>query len=391
MTAQSNPPRITDVSLAAESRAAASLAPGSAPHARAWVEVDHAALLRNATMLAERAGVPLLPMVKADAYGHGAREVVRTLDALDPWGYGVASVDEGIALRDAGVERRIVIFTPILAEQLADARDARLTPSLHRAGDIVTWAALGGRAWHLAIDTGMSRAGVRWDAVGTLRDAVATHPPEGCYTHFHSADESDDSRREQERRFDDALAALPRRPRVMHAENSPAMLRRAPSPWSLARPGIALYGVSVPGAATLEPVAHVRARVVDLRVVHDGETVSYGATWRATGDRIVATVPCGYADGYRRHLGNRGVALLHGVRVPVVGRVTMDMTMLDVTGVPCDLGDVVTLLGREPGSANAGRDAVLTAAEVAQAGDLSPYELLAGLRLRLPHLHARAA
>jgi alanine racemase len=230
----------------------------------------------------------------------------------------------------------------------------------------------------------MSRAGVRWDAVRGLRDAVAAHPPEGAYTHFHSADESDESRREQERRFDGALTALPQRPRIVHAENSPAMLRRAPSPWSLARPGIALYGVSVPGAEALEPVAHVRARIVDLRVVRDGETVSYGATWRADGDRIVATVPCGYADGYRRDLGNRGVALLHGTRVPVAGRVTMDMTMLDVTNVPCAIGDVVTLLGRVG-------DWVLTADDVARAGDLSPYELLAGLRLRLPHLHVRAA
>ena len=353
---------------------------------RAWLEVDLAALRRNARALSARARVPLLPMVKADAYGTGALAVTRTLEPLDPWGYGVATVVEGEALRAAGITRRILVFTPLLPSELPRAHRAGLTPSLHRADDIVRWTMLGGAAWHLAIDTGMSRAGVRWDEIDALRAVAAAHPPEGAYTHFHSADTDDASRVEQERRFRAAIDALPMnaRPALLHAENSAGIEHRAPSPWSLARPGVFLYGVPSSGALQAAPVAHLRARVVDVRAVRSGETVSYGATWRAERDRVVATVACGYGDGYRRIFGNRAVALLHGTRVPVAGRVTMDMTMLDVTGVPCAVGDVATLVGRDG-------DELLTVSDVAAMGDLSPYELLTGLRQRVPRRYLDAA
>jgi alanine racemase len=347
---------------------------------RAWLEVDLGALRRNAELVCRRAGVPIVPMVKADAYGLGALQAARALDPLDPWAFGVAAVPEGEALRDAGVGRRIVLFSPILPSELPRARRAGLTPSLHRATDVMSWRAIGGAAWHLAIDTGMSRAGVRWDEVDALRDALAACPPEGVYTHFHSADVGDDSYDVQVRRFEEALAALPARPAIVHAENSPAVERHAPSPWSVARPGVFLYGVGSGAGIEPEPVAHLRARVVDLRVVRAGESVSYGATWRADRDRRVATVAAGYADGYRRSLGNRGVALVNGAEAPVVGWVTMDMTMLDVTDVPCAVGDVATLLGSDRGR-------TLTAEAVGRAAGLSPYEILAGLRLRVPRLY----
>ena len=188
----------------------------------------------------------------------------------------------------------------------------------------------------------------------------------------------------QERRFDEALAALPERPALVHAENGPAVERRAPSRWSLCRPGIFLYGVAgVPeGALRPEPVVSVRARIVELRTVADGDTVSYGATWRAQGTRRIATVPVGYADGVRRSLSNRGAALLAGKRVPVAGRVTMDMTMFDVTDTTAALGDVVTLLGRDG-------DDVITVSEMAAAAELSPYEILTGFKLRLPRRYAK--
>src|SRR5207253_3257728 len=147
-------------------------------------------------------------------------------------------------------------------------------------------------------------------------------PPEGVFTHFHSADTDQASRATQERRFRAALDALPlaTRPSLLHAENSPGIEHaEGPSQWSIARPGVFLYGVGSGGAVDVEPVAHLRARVVDVHTVRAGETVSYGATWTAPNDRTIATVACGYADGYRRVLGNRGVALLHGERVPVVG------------------------------------------------------------------------
>jgi alanine racemase len=325
-------------------------------------------------------------MVKADAYGLGAVPVARALERLDPWGFGVATVDEGEELRAAGVTRPIVVFTPLLVDDLGAAERARLTPSLGTTETIVAWRATG-LPWQLAIDTGMSRAGIQWNALESVADLVAAFPPEGAFTHFHSADLTDESRAKQEDRFNRAVATLPVRPRMLHAENSSAVERRGKSPWTVARPGIFLYGVSIGAASGLAPraVASVRARVVDLRVIEDGETVSYGATYRAAGRRRIATLGLGYADGYRRVLGNRAVALMGGRRVAVVGVVTMDMTMLDVTEVPCSVGDVATLIGRD------GADEI-TVSELAALGGLSPYELLTGLRGRLPrrYLHEAA-
>jgi alanine racemase len=353
---------------------------------RAWVEIDLGALQRNGRAIASRAGVPLLPMVKADGYGLGAAGAVRALDPLAPWGYGVATADEGRALRALGVARPIVVFTPLLAEEMAGARAARLVPSLGDADSIARWAADGGGAWHLAVETGMTRSGVRWSEVGALDALLRAHPPEGVHTHFHSAERDDGSMIEQESRFRAALAALPSRPALVHAENGAAVARRAPSPWDLVRPGVFLYGVGSGPGALLEPerVARVRARVVALHDIADGETVSYEASYRAVGPRRIATLAIGYADGYRRAFSNRGTALLDGRRVPVAGVVTMDMTMLDVTGVPCAIGDTATLLGADGGE-------TLTVDEVARSADLSPYELLTGLGMRLARTYREAA
>jgi alanine racemase len=362
-------------------RTARQLRPDKSHPARAWVEIDLGALRRNGAALSAHSGASLLPMVKADAYGLGAVPVARALDALNPWGFGVATVEEGAELRAAGIQRPIVVFTPLLPESFAAARDARLTPALGDPGAIARWTANGG-AWHLAIDTGMNRAGVPWDHVRLLRELAAAAPPEGAFTHFHSADRNDGSREEQERRFEQALGALAARPALLHAENSPGIERRAMSPWTVVRPGVFLYGVgSGPGAGVApEPVVHVRARVVETRQVADGETVSYAATYRAVGDRRIATLAAGYADGYRRALSNRGTVLIGGRRAPVAGLVTMDMTMVDVTDIPCKTGDVATLLGRD----GAG---LLDVESVARTADLSPYELLTGLRGRLTRVY----
>ena len=345
---------------------------------RAWVDVDLGALLRNGAALAARAGVPLLPMVKADAYGLGAERIARVLERLDPWGFGVATVGEGDELRHAGIARRILIFSPILVGDFDAAVRNELTPTLGDAAAINRWRETR-RPWHLAIDTGMSRAGVQWDEVGELHDALLENPPEGVFTHFHSAEKSDGSRERQEERFDEAISHMPLRPKFIHAENSPAVEHRGPSKWSFARPGIFLYGVSSgnnPGI-TPEPVASVHARIIELRTIRDGETVSYGGSYRAEGDRRIATLGIGYGDGYRRVLSNRAAVLVSGERAPVVGKVTMDMTMIDVTEVPCAVGDAVTLMGAQG-------DERIDVAEVAAMGDLSPYEVLTSLRGRLP-------
>jgi alanine racemase len=349
---------------------------------RAWVEVDLAALLRNARALERQSRKPLLPMIKADAYGLGAVPVAKSLEALAPIAFGVSSIVEGEELRRAGIQRPVMVFTPTLPRDLERLRAAQLTPTLASAAGIARWEALGGGPWHLAVETGMHRAGIAWDAVAGLAEALRASPPDGAFTHFHSAELDDGSVQQQEERFRAAIAALPARPRLLHAENSAAMVRRSPSPWDCVRPGVFLYGVGSGPTAALqpEPVVHLRAQVVELRVIGDGEPVSYDATWRARGARRIATVAVGYGDGYRRHLGNVGRAIVGDALASIAGTVTMDMLMLDVTGVPCEEGDVVTLLGR------AGPH-VLTAETVAGLGHLSPYELLTGLRQRLARVY----
>ena len=352
---------------------------------RAWVEVDLGALCRNGAALAARAGVPLVPMVKADGYGIGGLRAALALDSLNPWGYGVATVTEGDELRRGGITRPIIVFTPILRTEIDALRRADLTPALGDPAVIESWVRTG-RPWQLQVDTGMSRAGMPWHQVGEHRALFERAAPQGVFTHFHSAELEDGSRDVQERRFAEALAALPQRPAMVHCENGPAVERRSPSPWTVVRPGIFLYGVPgfEGGAISPVPVASLRARIVELRTVADGETVSYDATWKAEGPRRIATVPVGYADGYRRGLSNRGTGLVGGVRIPVAGRVTMDMTMFDVTGTNAALGDLVTLLGEDAGD-------VITVGELAKASDISPYEILTGLRLRLPRLYRDVA
>src|SRR5688572_14662251 len=286
---------------------------------RAWVEVDLGALQRNASLLAQRARVPLLPMVKADAYGLGVEAVIWALEQEQPWGYGVASVAEGAQLRSLGVTRRILVFTPLLTEDFDECRINDLTPTLGDAMRISEWHSSGGEPWHLGVDTGMNRAGMPWDRVSELKTLLTSAPPEGVFTHFHSAELNDGSIERQQQRFRDALAELPARPRYVHAENSPAIERQSPSPWDLARPGVSLYGVGGGAGSGIkpEPVASLHARIVEIRDVPDHETVSYGATWAASGWKRVATAAAGYADGVRRSLSNRGCALVNGRRAPI--------------------------------------------------------------------------
>ena len=352
---------------------------------RAWVEIDLGALMRNGAAIARHAGVPILPMVKADAYGIGASGAVRALEPLEPWGYGVATVAEGAALRTYGVTRSILVFTPLLPQDFPAARAARLTPVLGDAQAISRWTEVPS-AWHLGIDTGMGRAGARWDRLAEILPLVAASPPEGVCTHFHSAHDAA-SVRVQRSRFQAAVASLPSRPRVVHAENGPAAERLdGPSAFDVVRPGIFLYGVSSGDGARIqpEPVVHVRARVLEVRELEPGDAVSYEATWRATARQRIATLGIGYADGYRRALSNRGEVLIGGRRVRVAGLVTMDMTMIDVTGLRCRPGDVATLIGDAD-------DDSLTVAEVAAIAELSPYELLTGLRARMARRWREAA
>ena len=346
----------------------------------ARIEVDLSAVVRNARAMANRSGTRLIPMVKADAYGMGVGPVVRALESLDPWGFGVATVAEGEELRALGVQRPVIVFTPLLESELAAARAARLTPSLGSAAAVQAWSRLGG-PWQLSVDTGMARAGVQWREVSTVKEAVASSRPEGVFTHFHSAELDDGTMLEQDRRFEAAVASLGLSGIMTHTDNSAAVLFRGRSGRDAVRPGIFLYGGETISDAPVapEPVAHLRAPVVDLRTCEPGDTVSYGAQFTASRSTRVATLACGYADGYPRNVGQQGrpgaSVVLSGKRLPIIGRVTMDMIMIDVTDVECALGDIVTLIGRNG-------DELITVAEVGASAGTSPYEVLVGMNSR---------
>jgi alanine racemase len=345
---------------------------------RAWVEVDLGALKRNGAAVAARSGARLLPMVKADAYGLGVEPVVKALRALDPWGFGVATIVEGEELRGFGFDGRIVLFTPVLERDLERADEANLTPALGAPQTINAWVSRTDAPWHLAIDTGMSRAGASWREVYELAALTAKHPPEGAFTHFHSAELDDGTMEAQEERFVAALNRLPVKPTLIHTDNSAAFARHGRTGRDLVRPGIFLYGVGSGPTAAVQPenVVSLRAPVVEIRTIEPGDTVSYDAIFTSRRKTRLATLSVGYADGYPRALGNVGRVSIRGKLAPIAGVVTMDMTMVDVTDVECDVGDVATLIGRDGPS-------LLGVGDVTAAAGLSAYETLTGLRSRV--------
>lgn len=360
--------------------------------ARAWVDVDLRALVANARTLVGLTGTRLLPMVKANGYGLGAVAVARALESLDPWGYGVASVEEGAALRAVGIVRPVLVVSPLLPDAI-DAHLAHdLRPTIGDVPALAAWCRRGARPFHVEIDTGMSRAGFRWDDAPALVAAAALlHEAagwEGMFTHFHSADTDPGSAALQWDRLQGVLATMPRRPALVHAANSGGALQGRRFAGDLIRPGIFLYGGAAGGTAPM-PVATLRARVLAVRAVGAGETVSYGATWRAPRATTVATLALGYADGFLRADREEAarslasalpprVVELDGALVPVVGRVTMDMTMVDAgEGRPAP-GDVATIYG--------GR--VSLDQQAAAAGTIA-YEMLTALSPRVPRRYGR--
>ncbi len=349
---------------------------------RAWVEVDLAAVVENARAIARIAGTRLLPIVKANAYGVGAVAVSKALEQLDPWGYGVATVAEGVELRVAGISRPVLVLMPARRDLFDAYHEHRLTPALGDGPSIEAW--LGGGSFHLEIDTGMGRTGVRWDEVEPLANLLDTPHLEGCYTQFHSADRDDGSADTQLQRFQDAVGRLARRPGLLHVANSAAALRGKAFACDAVRPGVYLYGGSAgDGLPIGKPVIRLYARVVSVRTVRGGESVSYNASWTAPRDTTVATLGIGYADGLRRSLGLTGEAtvLLNGARCPIVGLVTMDLTMVDAGATPVAVGDVATLVGET--RAGAGN----TLEQFAAWSGVLQREFLTGLGPRLSRVY----
>ena len=364
------------------------------PRARAWIEIDPGALRRNYRRMARALppGCGLVPMVKADGYGLGMLGVVSALAPLEPWGWGVATVEEGVRLRRHGVRGRVVIFSPVPPGAEERIAAAGLTPTVSDVDtlDRLRHAARDPLPVHLEIDTGMGRAGLPWDRADAWAPAVRERlgPPlrwEGVFTHFHSADEpGGPGVEEQRRRFRRALEILdPPTGVIRHVRNPAGILRLEPGTagLGLARPGIGLYGGgSGPDLPSPEPVASLRARVTRVADVAPGATVGYGATYRARGPERWATLAVGYGDGYRRAASNRARVLVAGERVPVVGRVSMDVTVVNITGLDgVRPGNVATLLGRDG-------EAEIRLDELAGWMGTIAYEVLTGFTPRLPRV-----
>jgi alanine racemase len=370
---------------------------------RAWVEVDLDALRANYDTVERAAGTAMLPMVKADAYGVGVERVIRALEPRDPWGYGVATAGEGAALRAMGVTRPVLVLSPLPPRDVATAMEARLTPSISSLDGLDAWRAAALEAgetldFHVDVDTGMGRSGFDWREVGAWGPALAdrtaaagsgTAPLRwtGVFTHFHSADARDPSpSARQWERFRDTLVQLPVpvESMLVHASASGAALRWREYGLDAVRPGIFLYGghpapdvADVPAPA---PVVAVRARLVRVKEAPAGSTVGYGATHTAAAPERWGTLTIGYGDGLPRALGNRGEALVRGHRVPIVGRISMDLTTVRLDAVPEAARDeAVTLIGRDGGE-------LITVDDIAgQVGTIG-YEILTGLSPRLPRV-----
>lgn len=365
------------------------------PMRRAWMEVDCRALRANYDAVTQRipAGCRVLPMVKAEAYGTGAALAVRTLGPLGPYGFGVATLEEALQIRAAGWTGRVVVFTPTLPADLDEMLEASLEPvvsgpaGLSLCGDAAR-ASGATLPVHLEVDTGMGRFGTAWKDAARWAPAVAERLAEGgtllasTLTHFHSAETDEPATREQWRRFEKALEelrSLDVDPGLVHAANSAAALEYSGVAADMVRPGVWLYGVEVAGRRPAG-VATVRARVLDVRDVEAGDTVSYGATWTAPRSAKLATLGVGYADGLRRALSGRGRALIHGRPAPIRGIVTMDSTVVDVTGLDdVKPGDVATVLGRDG-------DVEITPEELADICDTIAYEILTGWSARIPKI-----
>lgn len=369
--------------------------------------IDESALAQNyaeAKRLA--AGRDVIAVVKADAYGHGAVPVARKLAAAGCRSFAVATVEEAAQLRGAGIGHAILVLGGVHDAAEADEAVALgLTPVIQHGGHLALLrkaAAERSRAIpvQVEVDTGMARMGLTPEDAPSQIETIARDPAfalDGVYTHFACADEADLAPTlRQLALMREVLAALRSRgvaPRQVHVANSAALAAGAalaealPAEVNAVRPGLFLYGVtSAPhlvDAAVLRPAMSVRTRVANVRWVRRGDPVGYGATFRAKQRGRIATIPIGYADGVPWSLGNRGFVLLRGRRVPIAGRISMDLITLDVGNTPVEIGDPVLVFGAPSGSG-----APLYVEEVAEAAGTIPYELLVRVGARVPRVMA---
>jgi alanine racemase len=369
-----------------------------------WAEVSLGTLRQNFRAVAKHAGagVTVCAVVKADAYGHGAVECSRALHAEGAKWLGVTSLDEAIPLREAGIESRILLMTGFWRGEESEIARQRLTPTVWEPWHIeslenaATSAAMR-QPVHLKVDTGMGRLGVSLEELPAVLRVLKAAPHvvlEGLSTHLASSEIMDaPSVAEQERLFGEAqrmMRAAGFDPAFIHMANTSALISRRETWHNMVRPGVALYGYYLPfqragrevSGGTLrlsvKPVLTWKTRILSMRNFAANQPLGYGGTYVTKAPANVAVLPVGYADGYNRQLSNRGRVIVRDHYAPIIGSISMDLTLVDVTGIPgIIVGDEVILLGTRDGLS-------VDALEHARLANSSPYEILCNISKRVP-------
>ena len=364
-----------------------------------YVTIDLDAIVHNIDAVARKAGVPVMAVIKADAYGHGAIPVARCLEGKCAF-FGVSSISEAMELRNAGISTPILILghTPSAAFSLAVKHCIRPSIfSLDGAKALSEEAVKQGvtAPFHFALDTGMSRIGFPFSEESAELCAQAAQLPgiraEGLFSHFATADCADLSKaKAQAQRFDAFIAMLKDRGvdiPLCHMNNSAGIMNFS-NCYDMVRSGIVTYGLYPssevdPTLLDLKPALSWRSRVTHLQELPAGREISYGGTYVTTGPTRVATVPVGYADGYRRSLSNKFHVLIHGQKAPILGRVCMDQLMVDITGIDdVAIGNKVVLIGTFG-------EETITTEEIADAAGSFNYEFLCGISRRVPRYYCQ--
>ena len=364
----------------------------------AWAAVDLDALKHNYRELRKQTprGVELLAVVKADAYGHG---MIPVSTHLNEWGikfFGVSNVEEGILLRKHGIRGTILLFESTLPNFAREMVRYNLTPTvctLELAASLNRFAKLKKRTIdvHVKVDTGMGRLGIWYEDATAFIKTLKRFPHlsvKGLYTHFAAADTDPAFTKKQVGQFTKLLDELRRqsiRISLTHAANSMGLVAYKHPIFNLARPGIMLYGLApaahLKSRLNLKPVLSVKSKIIFLKRISKGHSISYGRTFIARQNMTVATLPIGYSDGYFRSLSNKAEVLVNGRRCKVLGRVTMDQIVIDVTKVaPVKIGTEVVVLGTQGNE-------TIGAAELARYADTIHYEVVCNLGNRLTRIY----
>lgn len=370
---------------------------------RTWMDIDLDHLSDNLSSIHSRVGedkLICLP-VKANAYGHGIVEISKKAEKCGVDFLAVACTDEGIKLRNEGIETRILLLGISLPDQVDVIIEHNLTPAvadIKFVGELNKEAEKKGKhvPVHVKVDTGMGRIGMPADSVVSFLEQLRSYSNiivEGIFTHFPVSDEDIEFSSKELQNFKELINNLEDknlRPKIVHAANSGAVVNLKNSYFDMVRPGIISYGYwsdeSAKEKLNLKPVASLKSTVLYLKTIKKGDSVSYGRTFIAKKPTVVATIPIGYGDGLIRQFSNNLEVLIHGVRVPLIGRVTMDQAMLDVTKLfntnDCGVkvGDTVTIIGKD------GNDEI-TVEELADRVNTIPYEIVTLISARVSRFY----